>query len=264
MLKPYAHYFYRLGNLMNGLWNACPHQPIIDTQLPAETKAAIIQNLTILSPYCQELGLNNSAAQVRKILNRHEKDYTPNKIRPLLERLHESLYEELSAVQFKHIPTGYVRLCDNPELFGSAVANNFPSAVFDIQEAGNCFALGRPTAGVMHLMRALEVALDAIGRGIGLANVVIEAKNSWGTALRHMREQTEKNNKTKDPAWVAKSAFFEEAQTYLASVKNAWRNPSMHLERKYVDKEAARIYRAVKDFMEHLAEHLDESGQYTP
>ena len=178
--------------------------------------------------------------------------------------MHELLIEELPGVHFRPVSAGNAKVYDNPQLFGSAVAGRFPSAVFDIQEAGSCFALGRPTAGVMHLMRALEVSLDAIGRGIGVANVIVEAKNSWGTALRHMREQIEKNDKTKDPAWMAKSSFFHNAHAYLSSVKNAWRNPSMHLEKRYVDKEAARIYRAVKDFMEHLAEHLDESGQFTP
>jgi hypothetical protein len=224
----------------------------------------MIQGFPTILSYCQELGLHKSAAQLRKIILRHKSDYTYNKIGPLLEKLQELLEEELSVVQLMPLATGNVRLYANPELFGSAVASNFPSAGFDIQEAGNCFALGRPTAGVMHLMRALEVALDAIGRGIGLANIVIEARNSWGTALRHIREQIERNDKAKDPAWIAKSSFFQDAHAYLSTVKNAWRNPSMHLERKYVDKEAARIFRALKDFMEHLAEHLDESGQYTP
>jgi hypothetical protein len=38
----------------------------------------------------------------------------------------------------------------------------------------------------------------------------------------------------------------------------------MHLEKKYEDREAQRIYNAVKDFMEHLATHLDASGQFMP
>ena len=50
----------------------------------------------------------------------------------------------------------------------------------------------------------------------------------------------------------------------LFAVKVAWRDNAMHLEKKYDEKDAKRIYDAVKNFMEHLAEHLDHSGSFTP
>jgi hypothetical protein len=46
-------------------------------------------------------------------------------------------------------------------LFGGDVDLKFASASFEISEAGKCFALGRYTACVFHLMRVMEVALDA-------------------------------------------------------------------------------------------------------
>lgn len=116
----------------------------------------------------------------------------------------------------------------------------------------------------MHLMRSLEVALDAIGLGVGVPNAVIEAKNSWETLLRKIGKQIEDNDKAGDPNWIPKRQFFADAHAHLFTVKNAWRNPSMHLEKKYDDREAERIFRAVQDFMEHLATHLNESGQFTP
>jgi hypothetical protein len=82
--------------------------------------------------------------------------------------------------------------------------------------------------------------------------------------LRKILDQITANDKAGDPLWLPKRQFFVDTQAHLFSVKNARRNPSMHLEKKYDDKEAERIYRAVKDFMKHLATHLDASGDYTP
>ena len=49
-------------------------------------------------------------------------------------------------------------------LFGKGVSDAFPSesSRFEIEESGNCFALGRYTACVFHLMRALEKGLKAL------------------------------------------------------------------------------------------------------
>ena len=48
----------------------------------------------------------------------------------------------------------------NDPLFGAEVDGKFPSAAFEIAEAGKCLALERSTAAVFHLMRALEVAIE--------------------------------------------------------------------------------------------------------
>lgn len=113
-------------------------------------------------------------------------------------------------------------------------------------------------------MRALEVALDAVGLGVGVPNAAIEAHNSWERLLEKIRQQIEANDKAGDPTWTPKRQFFVDSAAHLFAVKNAWRNPSMHLEKKYDSGEATRILNAVKDFMEHLATHFDESGQFTP
>ena len=150
-------------------------------------------------------------------------------------------------------------------LFGDEVFDNLPEANYDIEEAGKCFALGRNTACVMHLMRALEVSLKAVGHGVGLPNAVELARNNWTTALKAIGDQIGVNDKAANPAWTPeKSTFFKDVRAQLFAVKVAWRDTSMHLEKKYDEKDAKRIYDAAKNFMEHLAEHLDQTGQFTP
>jgi hypothetical protein len=50
----------------------------------------------------------------------------------------------------------------------------------------------------------------------------------------------------------------------LFAVKVAWRDNTMYLEKKNKLKDAKRIYDAVKSFLMHLAEHLDQAGNFTP
>ena len=42
----------------------------------------------------------------------------------------------------------------------------------------------------------------------------------------------------------------------LELVKIAWRNPTMHIARKYTPDEAEEIFRGTRTFMKHLAAYL--------
>jgi hypothetical protein len=53
-------------------------------------------------------------------------------------------------------------LDESKPLFGDDVSSKFPSASYDIEEAGKCLALRRSTACVTHLMRALEPVLGVL------------------------------------------------------------------------------------------------------
>jgi hypothetical protein len=50
--------------------------------------------------------------------------------------------------------------------------------------------------------------------------------------------------------------FFSNATADLRSVKDAWRNPTLHIERIYDGEEASEIWNAVKTFMRGLAQKL--------
>ena len=48
--------------------------------------------------------------------------------------------------------------------FGDAVFDAFPSARFDIPEAGTCLAVGCNVAAAFHLMRVAEVGMRELGK----------------------------------------------------------------------------------------------------
>jgi hypothetical protein len=153
----------------------------------------------------------------------------------------------------------------SPFPFGKKVLDNFPAASYGVEEAAKCLALNRYTACVMHLMRVNEVGLKAYGTSLNVMAQITQAQANWGMVLRIAGDEIQRLNKSSDRTWTPeKRAFFEETHAYLHAVRVAWRNRSMHADQKYDLPRAERIFEAVKDWMRHLADHLDESGQFTP
>jgi hypothetical protein len=233
-------------------------------QLTEEQRAVVIETLEGAIWWCNDAGLRLSIPAVKRAIDVTKTTSSRHESGKAIGELYRRLVDELDTTKFYLVESGKVELYETVPLFGETVADNLAEANYDIEEAGKCFALGRNTACVMHLMRALEVALKAVGHGVGLPNVVELARNSWGAALAAIFQQIGANDKSGDPAWTPeKSSFLKDARAHLHAVKVAWRDNAMHLEKKYDEKDAKRIYDAVKNFMEYLAEHLDQAGQFT-
>jgi hypothetical protein len=47
--------------------------------------------------------------------------------------------------------------------------------------------------------------------------------------------------------------FYSEAASQFGHMKVAWRNPTMHIDKKYDNKEAKRLLDSVEAFLLHLA-----------
>jgi len=149
-------------------------------------------------------------------------------------------------------------------LFGRDVEKAFPAAAFEIEEAGKCLALSRPTAAVFHLMRVIEVGLRSVSKCLGIPDPIKEAERNWGVVLKKIKDEIELRAKsgTQKPWGSAKDKqFFGEVYGSLDAVRVAWRNSTMHVENKYTDDEAEHIWVAVKGFMRKLASRCDEQGQ---
>ncbi|QJR15091.1 hypothetical protein [Usitatibacter palustris] len=134
-------------------------------------------------------------------------------------------------------------------LFGQEVHDAFPSSRFEVSEAGKCYALGRYTACVMHLMRALETPLTLQARELGY----VPNRDSWGPILDEI-EDSITNLKSADP----RKEFHSAAATQFTFIKNAWRDAAMHQRGKYEGDDAEPILAAVRGLMRHLAKQLHE------
>lgn len=145
-------------------------------------------------------------------------------------------------------------------LLGQAVATNFESAAFDIEEAGKCHALGRSTAAVFHALRALEVGIKAVGHCLDIPEIEKPSQRNWGFILGEIKKRIDvKWPKEKDRESGDGELF--ETLHLLMSVIRVPRNKTMHPARKYTEQEADRLLRVIGDVMTAIAERCDECGE---
>jgi hypothetical protein len=144
--------------------------------------------------------------------------------------------------------------CDRPP-FGDTVAISFPSVAFDIEEASKCYALGRYTASVLHLMRALEPVLKAISDELAIQ----KHSPTWQAYLSAMPRAIEAKFSDKTSTHAEMREYFSGLEGHLRAVKNAWRNPSFHMVAKtYTDETARNVFNSVKSLVCEAASKLHE------
>jgi hypothetical protein len=164
--------------------------------------------------------------------------------------------DELGLREFYAIPAGRREYFATPDLFGEKVATAFPAATLDIEEAGKCFALGRWTASVFHLMRVTEHGMDALSAHLG----IIEKYKTWDKKVERLCEflaEELRRGYDKSP-FKGKLDFVKQATERLTAVQLALRNETMHARSVYDEGRASEIYTAVRSFMMQLASELTE------
>jgi hypothetical protein len=163
--------------------------------------------------------------------------------------LQSRIKDELEMQNFFHVRPEDVGLYGQPELFGPTVATKFKNAAQDIQNAGNCAALGQPTACVFHLMRAMEVAVRQLGKRL---RVTITPQTTWRQMTGQMDDKIKKMSDSTD-AQKRKKNNWEEARANLHHVGSVWRNNTMHPATSYSLSQARDVLNAVRVFMNGLA-----------
>lgn len=168
-------------------------------------------------------------------------------VRSLRMRLHD----QLTAKQFIYVAPQYVELYQRPALFGQKVNDRFPAAIDDIQDAGTALALGLGTSCVMHLMRVMEVGLKVLAKELG-----VPYATSWDAYLTKIEQSISAKHSMKSAEWKQCEAFYRDVSGDLLTIKQAWRNPTMHTDRRYSPDEAGQIFSAVGTLMQRMAQNL--------
>lgn len=265
MLKFYAHNFVILTGMLAKIEAVCEKASpngVLQRDRPApnvETRLAQLKTL------CEVVGLKMSALCVDSFgFSDPNRKITFIDLAVKVRELRNRIEDELSLCLLLQVAPEKRGTYENADSFGPQVTLKFGSAAYDVEEASKCLALDRSTACVMHLMRVVEAAVDAIALGVGVPAAAVKGVTTWEHLLKEINDKIRANNTTKVPSWLASRGFYENALAYLHAVKDAWRNPSMHLDKKYTEEEAESIYAAVRNLMRHLAQHLDELGTFTP
>jgi hypothetical protein len=293
MLEKYGLVFYKIGELFNGLstlafissrdeaapepgFDGLPeamalrlreqedrHRNASQQRLKAVLDKILKEEFPSLRQWCERVSLTYSLKSLDYAERSIAQAPTFSTIERVIDELTRRIEDELDLVWFVHVSNDRLGSYRNSAGFGDRVSAKFPEAAFDVEHAGTCLALEEGTACVIHLMRVVESAVDAIALGTGVPESAVKAVTTWEHLMKEINNKIQENNRTSVPTWLASHSFYENALAYLHAAKNAWRNPSMHLDKKYTHEEAARIYEAAKNLMQHLAEHLDELGRFT-
>lgn len=213
----------------------------------------IRQQLLPLKELCTQLGLRVCEEHTKEILQRLQGMQLSEFTRASME-LKNNLQRELNGMVCLWLPADKEGYFQKTSLFGAEVSKAFPSSSFDIEEAGMCIALSRGTACVFHLMRVMEVGLRSFARNLGIS--VPDDKN-WGHILREISAAT---TRLPDGTTTEKEhkEFCSGATAHLSSVKEAWRNPVMHVRGAYTGDQAEDIFTHVRSFIRQLATRIQE------
>ncbi len=163
----------------------------------------------------------------------------------------------LERPRFKVIESDKLEFFNNPRaLFGEPIIERFPISGNDIEEAGKCYAAGRDTACVFHLMRVMEIGLRTLGASLKDARLDPKKNPSWDAILKKCEEELAKPIRDRAPEWRDDDTFYSTATANLRAVKDAWRNPTLHVEQNYNEETALEIWNSVRAFMRHLSGKL--------
>ena len=137
----------------------------------------------------------------------------------------------LDRPRFKAIASDKLDYFEQPRKeFGEDTIAKFQPVGSDVEEAGKCYAAGRDTACVFHLMRVMEVGLRALGSSLNDPRLDPKRNPSWDSILKKCDEELGKALKDRAVEWRDDDAFYSTATANLRAVKDAWRNPTMHVE----------------------------------
>ena len=141
----------------------------------------------------------------------------------------------------------------------------FPSAKTDCQEAVYCYVLERNIASIFHSMRVAEIGLRALARRMRVK--LPKGKKlewaEWQMILREMSKKTENIGQSvrAGPYKDEVLEFYNGAIGQFTGFKDEFRNQVMHVRKTYDEFDAERSLTRVRDFMDKLADKIDEKGR---
>ena len=264
MQRFHADKFVEVLNLLNTVESLLGNQRPFVTQ--QETLAFVATQVDLLHQQLLELDLRVSARMANRVLFSLRGSSSDNaQARDLLlkkqsEELRERVADELEGKVIYYI-SDHVDMLTTSPLFGEEVDEAFSSARYDISEAGLCLAFVRSTACVLHLMRAVEVALKVLAMELNLN----PTKETWKVLIDQIEKQIRSGSRANNgDRWNSDDEqFFAESATHFLLIKDAWRNYATHGKSTYTAEKAEDIYRSVRSFMRHLSNRLSENDLAT-
>lgn len=212
--------------------------------------------LAPLRQVCLELGLKTSAIRIERMLSIPTLVPSVGRLSEELRHLNLALHDDLASHVFYLVQDSSF-ISSPMELWGEAGAKL--RLTLDIEEASKCFAFGRYTACVFHLMRVVEGGVIALGKLIDPNDY----KPQFSSVLKKIERQL--GMKWQDWPETARpyKPLFEETLPHLFAIKKSWRDQVDHFNERLAlsgfmqDRESVLgVYNSTAALMRILAEKL--------
>jgi hypothetical protein len=257
--KAFCQALYNLENVMN-LAGKCqkPHEPRMAIMLEIQ-----LRKLSKFALLLDHIGLRMSAIQLRKIEGYWDNEDADNGsvgfyrgLENAALQAHARIVDEISLIHIYTIKSSNTELIEEGSaIFGQDVCLTFPSSIYDLDEAANCLGMGRFTASIFHLMRSMEGAISFLCGKLGATGLNKDGKPlPWGILVSNIQGKIDELQSNDKDQWLKIIAL-------LNSIRIAWRNDTMHPNRKYTEDEAQAIFSSVKSFMKAAAVLVAQSRQ---
>ena len=255
MLWEYVHFFQSsLEHLTDVKLRANLGNALTEEQ--CERLKKILEYLSILSGGVQADGVKHLTVELLKEV---KAGMEVSALDARIESIQSLARKELKDRKFFYVPKDRTRFYDNKVLCGVMVAHMFPDAAPEIIEAGNCYALARPTACVFHLMRVIPYGMAALAKLLRVKfsqpiecmewNSIIEPIDK---AVRKLQQLPRSSKKFKD------QQYYSEIVQHLYFCKDAWRNHVSHSRERYEMRQADSVLEHVSLIMQLLSDRLDK------
>lgn len=173
-----------------------PHSPP-----GADTMKAIFATLEGLDRLCKSFDWKASETKIDMTYG-HLKtcpsdDIDWSSLEADLRNAADMVIADLCRSKLVKVGSAYYEYINSEGLMDSDFKDKFPSAVFDVKEAGNCIAVDSGTAAVFHLMRAVEWAMRALCVDLGMLETRYKDKlvpieySQWEQILNQLPEAIE-------------------------------------------------------------------------
>ncbi len=259
----HAHRFFNISSSLAIIEHALTDDGGLPITPTVDFCSVMRTNLDPMREYCLAMGLTFSVQQIdriKAILEQTDLHLVKRaNLAVQIQSLSVRIQDELQASLFLSIPKEREDFYRDPRhQFGKPTLDKFPSIVTDVESAGRCYATGNATATVFHLMRVMECGLRVLGKSLGDPSLEPTRNPTWESMLRKCDEELKRPLKERTDEWRRADQFYSESTANLRAVKDAWRNPTMHVEQVYDDDQAFTVFNTVKSFMRHLSTRLAE------
>ncbi|MGH8093438.1 MAG: hypothetical protein ACREIF_08200 [Chthoniobacterales bacterium] len=252
MLIQYAEFFTTCAcgfDLLRGKFNEKPDAPISDSDL---------DKLVAHSEFTRDLSdllAMDGTKRLSDDLARHARYIRVGRdLAARIEAIQSLIKDELSRRKFFYVPAERVAFYGKNDLFGPLVFRKIPKARENIQEAGTCLALDRPTACIAHLMHAVSAGMEVVAKNLSVRYNQPMGILDWKSVIQPIQKKIEDwQEHAKSQKKYDALEQYSKIATHFDYFKNAWRNKVAHAATLYDIHEAKSVMSRTETLLQEIA-----------